>query len=129
MTQSVRKFFTSIQFNSIQFNRTKKSFRRLSCEEVAKHQYLLSEVTSTLRNDPAMNSYSSVRQSMNSFSSVRQSMNSFSLVFTVFKKKFNSFRQCLQFLKSLTVLRQFLQLFYDHQFKYFTRFSPHQQSH
>ena len=51
-------------------NITKKSFRRLSCEEVAKHQYLLSEVTSTLRNDPALNSYSSVRQSMKSFSSV-----------------------------------------------------------
>ena len=37
---------------------------------------------------------------MNSFSSVRQSMNSFSSVYTVFK--------------SLTVFRQFLQLFYDH---------------
>merc|ERR1712037_414156 len=69
MTQSVRKFFTSIQFNSIQFNRTKKSFRRLSCEEVAKHQYLLSEVTSTLRNDPALKKLFVVRQSYKKFCS------------------------------------------------------------
>ena len=92
-------FYFNLYLQKKKTNRTKKSFRRLSCEEVAKHQYLLSEVTSTLRNDPAMNSYSSVRQSMNSFSSVRQSMNSFSSVFTVFKKSLTVLRQFLQFLK------------------------------
>ena len=109
MIQSVRKFFTSKFILKKKPIEPGKSYRRLIFEEVAKHQYLLSEVTSTLRNDPAMNSYSSVRQSMNSyssvrqsmnsFSSVRQSMNSFSSVFTVFKKSLTVFRQFLQFLK------------------------------